>query len=561
MVISKGGSLIKKLVQTEAREFIGRGRSASVYRTKREGRFVAVKTFTGDRVGKIILTVLTGAANPYTWCEDAIQTAMLRRSLLAKLCQYWFQDRLRLPQTYDYRWNETAKAFEIEMELIVGRHVELPNPLMSRSVNAMAMLKRNIMRPLQTHLIEAGIDGLVWQAGKGNPVAASNFMVEENSKHKRSYIWIDLESGLPALFALNPLSTLFYYLPKCFHHRGWLFDDVDTNKLGDYLQQHEDELCESLGPATFAQMCDETKRLAVAQQKWKSLSRTEKSLLYAVSQGDITPDEKQYFAARPFVWSAKCLLLLATTCLLKLQELMWRFIRYVATFPVVHWLGRVVQYFISSEYRRELAHSLMKREISNWRERGFLNSRESQLLEDELHSNEASASITDFSIHLATKPFVKVIMLGVAPLLTLLQITNIAEGALVFMLAGSFVRTLYTSARIIRSIANRRTAIPWLALLVGAIPIVGNLAFPLELAYQSTGQRNLLGRWLVYMLAAKFGARIPIWGGEDSEFEHGFANCCHAIIARWFPLQQVAAEESRLSHDLHADMPSSVRKS
>ena len=35
-----------------------------------------------------------------------------------------------------------------------------------------------VMRPLQRRLVEAGFDGVAWQAGLGNPVAANNFMLE-----------------------------------------------------------------------------------------------------------------------------------------------------------------------------------------------------------------------------------------------------------------------------------------------------------------------------------------------------------------------------------------------
>jgi len=43
------------------------------------------------------------------------------------------------------------------------------------------------MKPLQKRLIESGFDGLVWQAGKGNPVALNNFLLD----NKRNWVWID----------------------------------------------------------------------------------------------------------------------------------------------------------------------------------------------------------------------------------------------------------------------------------------------------------------------------------------------------------------------------------
>ena len=83
---------------------------------------------------------------------------------------------MRLPETYSYRWNPDEKAFEIDAEFIKGCHAPLLNPMKDKSKDYMAELRNEIMNPLEKKLIQSGFDGLVWQAGKGNPVAASNFM-------------------------------------------------------------------------------------------------------------------------------------------------------------------------------------------------------------------------------------------------------------------------------------------------------------------------------------------------------------------------------------------------
>ncbi len=200
---------------TDQKKYIGKGRSAKVYLSYSGDEGIATKTFTGESVSKLILFILTGSANPYTWCEDAIQCAMIRRRILTTLCQIWFKDKLRLPKTLGNRWNTEHKAFEIDAEFIDGMHAPLFNPLHKNQENCMSELKNEIMKPLEDKLIQSGFDGLVWQAGKGNPVAVSNFMMLKKENGSRQWIWIDLESGLPALFAMNPFSTLFYYIPKC----------------------------------------------------------------------------------------------------------------------------------------------------------------------------------------------------------------------------------------------------------------------------------------------------------------------------------------------------------
>ena len=52
-------------------------------------------------------------------------------------------------------------------------------------------LCENVMRPLQRHLIEAGFDGLAWQAGFGNPAAAGNFLLETGASGEKTWVWID----------------------------------------------------------------------------------------------------------------------------------------------------------------------------------------------------------------------------------------------------------------------------------------------------------------------------------------------------------------------------------
>ncbi|MCH7863163.1 MAG: hypothetical protein IH998_16205 [Proteobacteria bacterium] len=77
------------------------------------------------------------------------------------------------------------------------------------------------MPNLRTHLERAGFDGLLWQAGIGNPVALNNFLYEraDQTQHadpERSdegrWVWIDLESGVPALFPISPKVFVKYSL-------------------------------------------------------------------------------------------------------------------------------------------------------------------------------------------------------------------------------------------------------------------------------------------------------------------------------------------------------------
>jgi len=158
--------------------WVGRGRSANVFVSEGDSDIrVAHKVFTPDSVGKLVFILLNGAPNPYGWNEQAILTAVVRRRVVSQLCRFWFGGRLTLPETHGWGWNESAKAYEIRCEFIDGRHLPLRGPVDRPSDAWLEDLTLGIMAPLQSHLEEAGFDGLVWQAGRGNPVAASNFML------------------------------------------------------------------------------------------------------------------------------------------------------------------------------------------------------------------------------------------------------------------------------------------------------------------------------------------------------------------------------------------------
>lgn len=88
-------------------------------------------------------------------------------------------------------------------------------------------------------------------------------MLQHFEKEDSRWVWIDLELGLPALFALNPLAAFSYYLPMCVKHRGWLFDDVDCDWLCHYLESIKEEL----GDERFRLIDNEWQKLQASQLK------------------------------------------------------------------------------------------------------------------------------------------------------------------------------------------------------------------------------------------------------------------------------------------------------
>ncbi|MFT6707618.1 MAG: hypothetical protein ACJATF_002464 [Flavobacteriales bacterium] len=515
----------------EDKKFIGNGRSAKVYLSFRGDQGVATKTFTGEPVSKFILFVLKGSANPYTWNEDAIQAAVIRRRLLSHLTQFWFGNKVRLPKTFDYRWNETEKAYEIDTEFISGCHAPLLNPMVNDPFDYMADLRNEIMNPLESKLIESGFDGLVWQAGKGNPIGASNFMMNKRKDGSHQWIWIDLESGLPALFAMNLWSTLTYYLPMCVKHKGWLFDNVDTRTLGNYLKENKSALLNDSNPESYQQLVDDCEALDVAQSNWKGLSRSHKSLYYSASQDKITQEEASYYEDKPLRWFCKSIVMFLSSFVFSFGEKVKEVVDKIVDFKYGKLSRRAYRYFTDSRYRWGFVRWVLKREINSWHKRRSITNEERSLLLNQLSNDDISAYLTDFSIHLGLKPFVKLFTLGILPVLTAMGYIGLPMAAVLLLWTGPAVRTVYTLFQMVNNLVSKQKHNRYLALALGIIPIVGNIAYPAEFAYQTTGDRNQLAKYIAYALTTKIGGKIPIWGGQDSEIEHFFNRICHKLLS------------------------------
>ena len=105
-----------------------------------------------------------------------------------------------------------------------------------------------------------------------------------------------------------------------------------------------------------------------------------------------------------------------------------------------------------------------------------------------------------------------------------------ASLALVLLLGGCVARTAYTAFRCAQDLLRHRSA-PWLALAIGAIPVFGNLAFPLQIVHSSRERSGLLARFLIFDACALIGRRLPIWGGRDTGTEHALGGVARRLAA------------------------------
>jgi hypothetical protein len=509
---------------------LGRGRSAIVYRVEQAGRTWARKIFEGEALAKAVHIVVRGAPNPYTWNEHAIEAAVCRRRLLEPLVTHWFEDRLRLPAVEGSAWNESARAYQIDMELVRGRPAALRQPLSAERDGELNELVSEIMRPLQERLLEAGFDGLVWQAGLGNPVAASNFMLDgvrtseepgEDDDDARRWIWVDLESGVPAMFPLSPRALLGFYLPRAIRWRRPLFDDVDTARLAAYLDEHAGALAARFGATRCREMEADCARLASLQEAWNATSRLADSIAYAHRRGRITDEQAAWYARRPVRWYARLSLRAARRAPGAAARAVADLVRRILPGSPLNVLRMTNRFLFSQRWRWRFATHLLLRRVRVWQQRRQLAPAEAAFLTHHVRSDEAGEYLTDFGMHIAIKFPVKATVWLVLPALYAAGFIGELTLLIGITFGGMIGRTLYTSGRLVQALLRGRER-PWVALAVGLLPVIGNGAYPVQILYTSTERDHEVARFILYDIFSTVGRKLPIWGGEDTLTEHAF---------------------------------------
>ena len=522
---------------------LGKGRSAVVYAcTDHAGRQVARKVFCGaDRAADVVNYVLTGAPNPYRWCEDAIRCAQVRRQIMCDLTQWWFGNRLRVSQAWASRWNAQQRSFELDTDFISGRHALLRHPFVPRGLDEMRDLRDQILTPLRKHLMCAGLDGLVWQAGRGNPAGLGNFLRRTDGDH--GWVWIDLESGVPALAPINPVDLLVWYLPKSFRHRRPLFDDVDIDKLRDYLRANEDELTHALGEPRVAALMTNISTLEHHQRQWRSLSRVARSLKYRLCHGDITRQQADWYRTRPVRWHGREMGRGMLAGVRFAGRKTMSLARLIARVRPIRAVGACWRFMTSQTFRAALSRKYIAQRIDSWQQRGQLSAGHATRLRDYLDHEDTGSYLTDFGVHIAIKPFIKFTVWVIIPALLAAGVLPAVWAVTMIVFGGMIGRSLYTGGRSIQALLQGHRT-PWIALLVGLMPVVGNLAYPAQIAYRGSEREGKLAGFIMYDALSAIGAAVPIWGGRDTATEHWFNRVVTLIVQRSHVVSEEPAVQS-----------------
>jgi len=513
---------------------IGKGRSGTVFpATGPHGDLRVRKVFTGTTLSNIILLVLTGAPNPYTWCRHAIASALYTRRILSVLIRMWFGDLLRLPESHSYYWDAERRAFALETELIRGRHVALRHPFSAEREWELRELQRRVMSRLQNKLKLCGFDGLVWQAGMGNPVASNNYMIEFDEQGRHTWVCIDLESGVPALFPMNVLRLFSYYLPASFKHGQPLFDHVDLTKLRRYIHRKSDALRAHIGEQGLEKLARDVRRLAAHQKLWRAMPRMYRGIEAETMRGVITRKDARWFRRHPMSWNLWVIRKLVAKLFEYAARLLRKIARFIERLPVARILRLSLRFISSHYFRARCARFLVLKRTREWIDRKQLTHDEGMKLKEMLKQESSSAYLADFAVHLALRPIAKFTAFIAIPFIIYQSREDLHAEGIIFVvsaiLTGPAYRTLYTGWRTLTSFL-RGEEIPWVALFVGMIPSVGNAAFPLQLMYASGGAQRPLPQFIICDAVSLVGEFLPVWGGRDTLTEH-FFNRIGALVA------------------------------
>jgi len=499
----------------ELGDFLGNGRSAVVYKCRRAGQDVARKIFCGTDLTNLILTIFYGSPVDYKWSEAAITTAYHRRKVLKGLLKFWFGDEITIADSVTTGVHKDTNEQYMDTEFIKGRVASLYNPFVEEKLTEFTDLKYTIFPKLQGELMKSGMDGTVWQAGYGQPCAIPNFLYSDDLK---KWIWIDAESGVPAIVSYNVRKLISYYIPKAFKFGRVMFDSLDCESFKKYIDQNRDAIKAALSDDQFIEFSKSCDGLIESSLAWQSTTRNERSRGYFLFAGKINEDQNEYYAKHSILWLLFLIRWFITNDFPKLfKHLIEKVGKYAKRLNPVKLLRFCFQSLTSSEYRIETAHNHIERKIETWHDKSRLTDEQAKTLHEELDDNSARKYLSDFGVFLLFKPLGYIIRGVVAVMLTQGMVSN-TTAVFVFSFISIILRTSYSLFRCIEDMIARKE-ISWVALLISPLPMVGTLAHPCQMLH-SARKGHSISQFIIYEILSSISAKIPIFGGHESEIEY-----------------------------------------
>ena len=257
---------------------VGQGRAAQarlVEAIDRNGecRLCVEKLFRPPLLTRLIYRIAFQAPFAYQWCDEAIVASFYRRRVAAVVVEALLPT-VRVARPLYVRWDKGASAFVLGTEFVNGRGIipqGVDRYVLRRGFARLLRTKRRwplpppeevkqlltTMDELEHLFRECGLVGSGWQVCKRALVSTANFR-----RSKQGYVLVDLESGIPALLVWS------YVLAGLRLRSFPLFDDIDANRLRQWLAAHQNRFTQA-GDGAHERLHDDIEKLTGYTERWK----------------------------------------------------------------------------------------------------------------------------------------------------------------------------------------------------------------------------------------------------------------------------------------------------
>ena len=269
-------------------------------------------------------------------------------------------------------------------------------------------------------------------------------------------------------------------------------------------------------------------RLERHQERWRSLGRIQAAIAYQAARGRLTPADAEYYGRHPVRWTWREARRAGRKLAMAAPAVAVRLGSVLRTIDPRLVLSNVWQFVSSQEHRTGIAQTYVRSRITRWQARGQLGAEDARALREELDATESTSYLTDFGAHLGMKATFQLLEFAIIGALAGAGVIGVVWIAVIVALDGLIYRSTYTSYRSVGA-AARRQPLPWVALAVGLVPLLGSLAYPAQMVHSARERRECVGRFIIYDTLTRLGTRLPIWGGADTLTEHWFNRLAHRV--------------------------------
>ncbi len=201
-------------------------------------------------------------------------------------------------------------------------------------------------------------------------------------------------------------------------------------------------------------------------------------------------------------------------------------------------LAQLKQFCIDGRFQSQLGRSMILSRVNSWDRDQRLTSQAAATLVQELDAPAVAEYVRGFGLHVGLKlltPLALSLKVGGAA-------ASLASGnPFYFLLTLMLLPILRTAVTLWRMVATQSPFADYRdALLVGILPVVGSLAYPVQMH----AKFPVLSNFLLRDFAARCGRWLPIYGGKDSRTEMTAIKSVN-VLAEGIELWSVAVDSGR----------------